>query len=319
MCNLFLIDSLKTKSREAWWRKHQQLLLEQVDEAEMLFADLRHPSAITLPPNLQRLILVGGDESFSLGINHLFSQLQASKAGVAFLPAGEHSALTQGLGYPSEIGQLALMLKRKAMVPLDLVRVTCADAEGRPCSWLVVNDAGVRLPLYPAMGGQNRLLRVLSQALGGFSLPSPSPIRLWAEGKPTYEGTYLFGFLLLGNQLTCGMQIHETIRKPQTGFSYFQLNASSLPARAGRWRQWFGQEQASEVFQGRFGLLELQSAEEGLITGDGLALGHLPASFTLLPKALRVISPQLMQPVTQSAKGLSIKEAEAFTPTPRAR
>jgi len=160
-------------------------------------------------------------------------------------------------------------------------------------------------------------LSALGRLLGGFSLPGPSPIRLLAEGKACFEGNYLFGFLLLGNRLTCGIKINESLRKPQTGFSYFQLNGASLTARTGRWRQWFGQEQAGEVFQGRFSLLELESAEEGLITGDGLALGHLPASFTLLPKALRVISPQLMQQVPQGAKGLSLKEAEAYTPTPR--
>ncbi len=298
---LFIIDSLRCPKTTNFWRRHQASFLSAMPEAEMIFVD-SSAGSIDLPPKLDRVMIVGTDAGCSRVINLIYPPLANEGVLVTFLPSEGDSALCQGLNYPPDDKSLLALLRSKNHIMMSLVRCHCTDFSGGPQSWLVLNDILLRLP-------QPKLPRLLQGVLGrllfarGFNAPkSLSQISLMTEHKVVYNGAYLFAVILLGSQVTHGPQLCEIQRGFQHKFRYYQINQTqSFTAQS--LRQLFSEGNDAEVYTQQFSQLEVRAVgEEHALIADGVEIGHLPASFTLLPRALKVSSPLLATPVKSSFK-----------------
>ena len=279
----------------------------------MIFIDSNRSESLELPPKLERLILIGNDLGFARIINLCFGDLQKQDATVIFIPIGR-SALTEGLKYPTNPKGLAELIKSKYHLSINLMRCHCMDLEGRPLTWLALNDVVIRLPEQripsPLAGLVKRFL--FSSRL--FAPKTKSQISVLDGNRVIYDGKYLFSVLLLGSRISGGPKLREHTRGFQQNFSYYQVNeAGPLKAAKGLIQLFSQDEENQEMLKGNFTQLELRSlAEESQLVADGLTIGHLPANFTLLPKALKVASPLLTSPVKNGFKAI-LPEAEGLS------
>ncbi len=120
-------------------------------------------------------------------------------------------------------------------------------------------------------------------------------ITLLAEGKQLYQGEYFFGILLLGRRVTKGPQIGHRMRINLTKFDYIQLNTRTLRGVTAALPELLSGRLESgrpDLLYKKLNELEINGVgKDNKLIADGIHIGRLPASFTLLPKAVRVISP----------------------------
>lgn len=294
---LFVVNILLSARTAGFWRKNRLRILEQFESPEIFY-----PESISDLPSIDfkeiEVIVFVGDDGFFHGALNSFYQLlteNLSRNILAFIPDSAGSALTDGLGLPGRPQKAVDLIKRKRTIPMDLIRCHYIDHHGLPSNCLILNDAVIGLPpiRLPLM------LENMVQWIGGLPFSrfnkQKKQISLLCDDELIYDGEYFFAILLLGRKITRGPRIGRRMRINLSHFDYVQLNRRSLrevmtalpDLLTGRL-----DDRHPDLFYRRLADLEIKGVgKENKLIVDGTHIGRLPASFTLLPKAVRVISP----------------------------
>lgn len=320
MQRLFIVNAKASKRTARFWRRHQDLLRQKLGDIEALLVDSRSLEGLELYEEFEQLVLVGDDSFFHQAINQIHGDLQDKdrRQHYAFLPDNPHSALAASLELPQGLKAQLDLLKKSPKVPFDLVRCHCIGQGGTPASRLILNDALIRLPKMKLPLILRTVVQWFRTYSGLFDRKAPSKVALFEKGKKLFEGDYVCAIMLLGTKITEGPRISTKRRFLRKKFFYYQLNANDLLDYTTALPRFLDEAELKKdddpnIFQGQFADLDVRGlGEENRIIADGLWIGRLPASFTLLPKALDVVSP--MTPIKQLDPLPTAKLAKAAKP-----
>lgn len=316
---LFVVNILLSARTAGFWRKNRISILEQFDEPEVFYPE----STSDLPgidfKEVETIIFIGNDTFFHQSLNSFFERLTENLGRniLAFIPDSSGSALVDGLGLPRNVQKSVDLIKRKRSVPMDLIRCHYIDHHGFPASCLILNDAIIGLPpiKFPLVV-ENVAQWIASLPLARYRRHKKN-ISLVNDGKVLFEGDYFFGLVMLGRKVTRGPRFRRRMRINLNRFEYLQVNNRSIRGLlkalpdiiSGRVEQ-----REPDILRFRLSDLEIKGVSpENKLIADGTHIGKLPASFTLLPKAVRVISPLI--PV-KARKSWKEKIATAKVPKP---
>jgi len=316
---LFVVNILLSARTAGFWRKNRIQILEQFEAPEIFYpesvADLPHVKF----SDVELIVLIGDDGFFHWAVNRFYDRLMENLGRniLAFVPDSRGSALADGLGLPWHFDASIKLIKRKQTVPLDLLRCHYIDHHGFPASCLVLNDVVIGLPPIKLP----LVIENLAHWLGALPLTRfrrrKKQITLVHDGNVLFDGDYLFGLLLLGRKVTRGPRFKRRLRINLAYFEYLQVNSrnirgliTALPGLlSGRL-----EDRKPEVLHFRLAELEAKGvSQDNKLIVDGTHVGKLPASFTLLPKSIRVISPLITVKAAKTWKG---KLAAAKVPKP---
>ncbi|MFH2132492.1 MAG: hypothetical protein ABIK68_19100 [bacterium] len=306
---LFVVNILLSVRTARFWRKNRMVILAQFDSPDIFYPE----STTDLPPvdlkEIETIIFIGDDPFFHRMVN-TFYQVLTENFGrniLAFIPDSRHSALTDGLGMPGGVQKSVDLIKRKQTIPMDLVRCHFIDHHGLPSSGLILNDVLIGLPLLKMPLILGNIIQWIKTASMSHFKNNRKIISLLHGGKLLYEGEYFFGLLLLGRHITKGPRIGRRLRINLSHFDYIQLNNRSLKGvtralpdlLSGRL-----EGRKPDFIYEKLNELEINGvSKDNKLIADGIHIGRLPASFVLLPKAVRVISPLITAKLKKSWKG----------------
>lgn len=304
---LVIVNSNLSRKTEWFWAKSRKKINEYFPEYELWFPTTRFFKVPLDINSFDVILLVGDDTFFSCFINSVFYELTPGKkqTKIAFIPDNKKSAITKALGISSRLSAQLDLIATKQSLLLDLVRCHYLDKKGIPRSHFVMNDvvigmSPVRIPF---------LIKTVAEiAKNSRFLPfrkKSKQIKLYTEGNKIFEGHYTFSAVMLGRKLINGPAIpgQKKIRCNLTNFDYIQVNATP------------NQNFDDQVINSNNNPADLKSkylisrsfedltikaeGQENTVIIDGIHLGKLPATFSFLPKTIRVIAPMIMVRVRQ--------------------
>ncbi|PCI27650.1 MAG: hypothetical protein COB67_08070 [SAR324 cluster bacterium] len=321
---LIVVNSNLSTKTQSFWNKYQELIRSSYPEASIYYPDSYVPQKPEQLENYQIIILVGNTPFFSRAINSFFSSLIDQRNGqkIAFLPDTKESAISSNLQLPTKVSQQIEVINSQQVTPVDLIRCHFINKDGIPASYLILNDVLIGVPVLKLP----LFLKAFVQWLRTSSRISPAKIphniTLKHNNQVIYEGSYIFAMLLLGNKITHGPKVYSKARIFRKSFEYIQPNPQPLREYTFSLPNLFsgiGDDTNENVFHRQFSELEVQGiGQENEIIADGNHIGRLPATFTLLPNSIHVISPRIFSPtkVTWASK---FARAQARTPISNSR
>ncbi len=316
---LFIVNILLSARTARFWRKNRLAILEQFESPDVFYPESTSDLPAEDLKNFEVIVLIGDSVFFNRIVNNLYPSLTENLGFniLAFIPDSGHSALTDGLGLPRRVQKSIALIKKKQSIPMDLIRCHYIDHHGFPSNRLVLNDILVGLPLL-------KIPLILESLFNWTKSMSKMPFRkknktisLVHEGKQLYQGEYFFGILLLGRRITRGPKIGHRMRINLTKFDYIQLNSQTLKGVTAALPDLLSgklESQRPDLLYKKLNELEINGVgKDNKLIADGIHIGRLPASFTLLPKAVRVISPLITANIKKPWKK---KLAAAKVPKP---
>lgn len=252
-----------------------------------------------LAAGAELVVAVGGDGTINEVVNGFFDETGpiAPAATFGVVPAGTGGDFIKTLGVPRDVARAAAALKA-APRAIDVGRLRYVDTEGQPALRYFINVAGF------GIGGLvDRYVNRSSKALGGkisFALATlraaaaykNATVRLLLDGAPAKEGRIYNVAVANGRFFGGGMQVAPNAELDDGlfdvvtlgDFGFGDLLLRGLDIYSGKHLR------NPKVTVERVRRLEAipQDGVEVLLDVDGEALGRLPATFELLPGALKV-------------------------------
>ncbi len=304
---LVIVNSNLSKKTAWFWAKNRKKIIEYFPQHDLWLPATRFFKVPLDINEYEVIVLVGNDVFFSCFINSVFYELTSGKkqTSIAFVPDNKKSAVTNSLGISAKLTAQCELITKKQSVLLDLVRCHYLDIKGIPKSHFVLNDTQVglspaRLPFL--------IKSVVEIAKNSPLLPfrkKSKHIKVFSDGCKIFDGRYTFSAILLGRKLINGPTLlaQNKIRFNLSGFDYFQVNSvanQQFKIQPSEHRRSMHLRGNRYLISGAFDELTIKGeGQENTVIVDGLHLGKLPATFTFLPKAIRVIAPFLTVRVCQ--------------------
>ncbi len=308
---LVIVNSNLSSTTAAYWNKFSSDIEDRLLEHEVFIPTTRNYRLPSNANDFDAFVLVGSDSFLSCFVNAVYYNLTDSNRQkfIAYIPDRNNSAIAHSLCLPSKLNLLLDLIQKRQTISIDLVRCHFIDKRGIPDSRLVLNDiligmSTARLPLV--------FKTVIELAKYPPIFPSKKRVKeisLINNGNSIYRGKYVFAFILLGSKIVKGPRIpyRAKARVNQSGFDYYQLNSHSMinvqfpvmGVDAG-----IENEKAKYLISGKYqDLIAKAEGEENTIIADGMHLGRLPATFSFLPKALRIVAPMIAVRLNQPVAG----------------
>jgi YegS/Rv2252/BmrU family lipid kinase len=247
---------------------------------------------------VERMLVAGGDGTLSEVVTGLVSAGLADRVSVGVLPLGTGGDFRRTLGLPRDLdGALARIASgRERMV--DAGRARFADAAGASREACFVNVASFGISALvdeivnrttKALGGTASFLIGAVRAILAYEC---GDVRLRVDGALVHEGPIVLATAANGRYFGGGMQVAPQAR-PDDGLLdvvvLSQLPKLALLARLPLvYRGAHLRDPAVRIHRGRVVAAEAAPGRVGLEL-DGEPLGCLPATFELLPGALRLL------------------------------
>jgi diacylglycerol kinase (ATP) len=280
----------------ALWSQHEPLAHRLADIAVVMASDpdtARATIAAALDEEVGRIVAFGGDGTVHVIAGALLVAGAGERVTLGVVPAGTGSDLCRALAVPREVPAAIRRALLGLPAPFDAGR---CDAEGRSFHFVNIASAGIggRVDeLVNAIPGRGTtaFLRATLAALRSYRC---APARIALDGKPWYEGPVLVAAFANGTCFGKGMRVAPRARTddglldvviagdvhgldllrrlPQL---YLGLHLGARPVRWARSRQV------------RFEPL----ASFPVFDADGETYPSGPATFTVLPGALRIAAP----------------------------
>ena len=304
---LVIVNSNLSRKTEWFWAKNRNKINKYFPEYEHWFPGTRFFKVPLDINQFEVVLLIGDDTFFSCFINSVFYEMTPGKkqTKIAFVPDNKKSAITKALGISSSLSSQLDLITTKQSLLLDLVKCHYLDKKGIPRSHFMLNDAVIgmsptRMPF---------LIKTVAEIAknSGF-LPfrkRSKRIKLYTDGNKIFEGHYMFSTVMLGHKLVNGPAIPGQ-KKPRcnlTNFDYIQINAvpnQGFEDQIDNSNRRFVESKSKYLVSRSFEDLTIKAeGQENTVIVDGIHLGKLPATFSFLPKAIRVIAPMIMVRVRQ--------------------
>lgn len=288
------------------WQACQRQCLRELAPAEIRLADgidgAREAAREAALGGFGKIVAVGDTGTAHGVLNGVMtlaeSHRRSLKVGVLSMHRPQEWSRT--LGLPRRLRRQLQVLKAGHVQPFDVGRVEYHDRRGRPLTRHFLNGAGFGLQARLRHDWRNgrRDWAVAVQALGGAlwrALQQRDPqVRLESDGREIYRGPWVAGVIMVGRYYPRFGEVAPEA-DPVDGLldlvgvtGPFRLRA--LPRLAG----WLpGRGQRGE----RFAAERATSYHVTDITGpvylevDGLPAGTLPATFSVVPRAVPMIVP----------------------------
>ena len=288
---LILVNKNFSARTRRFWKRYKALILSEFADADLDFLDSDQPP-IRLT-NREVVILIGDVSFFSRVVNCYFDRLADTM--IALIPDKAHSELASNLQIPAKVSEIIKLVKCRQAIPLDVIRCHYIDMQGLPANCIVLNDIviGISPRRFPLL--LKTIVRLCKYSSWYPFGKRESTIALLRNKEEIYRGKYLISLILLGNTITYGPTITQKKRINLNRFDYFQLNPQTVMEIVSPFTGMFSEFPRVDdrnLWHRQFSELEIRGlGRENNLIADGICIGRLPASFTLLPKALRVISP----------------------------
>lgn len=325
MISLIVVNSILCEKTEKFWSKNRLEILDRLKLHKLVYPESKNYKLHQDLNEFDVIVLIGDDIFFSCFVNSVFYNLSDKEKikHIAFIPDRRNTAIASGLCLPDQLSKQLELIQKKQSVFMDLVRCHYIDKKGIPRSHFVLND--VLLGISPS-----RVPLVFQTIVELAKNPPLFPSRkktkvisITTGGAVVYEGKYVFSAVLLGNKFTNGPKIPSKakIRANLTKFEYYQLNSRNIDSFKKPFKSLFGSpdnEDTGYIFSGGFDELIIKGeGPENTIIADGIYLGRIPATFSLLPRAIRVIAPMLTIRIAQPS--WKSKVAHSTVPKPVGR
>jgi len=254
------------------------------------------------------VVAVGGDGTISEVVNGFFEEPRHGEpprpvrpgAALGILPRGTGGDLRRSVGLDGDLRSCAPRLKGEPR-PVDVGRIDLVDAKGQPTARYFINvaEAGVGSEAV-------RIANSSSKWLGGkltFALASARALVSWRdvrvrwslEGGPTQEGA-VTAFAVANGRCFGGGMIVAPAAKLDDGLFHITIwsgySLTDFVLRSGS--MYDGSHvnlKGTRVASARSVRLEPADSDEAIpVEADGELVGRLPATFTVLPGAVRLVS-----------------------------
>jgi len=243
------------------------------------------------------IVIVGGDGTLSEAVAGLLRAPGAQPMPLlGLVPAGTGSDFARTLGVPSRPAAALELLDTGRVVSADACEITCGPAASAVRQFSI-NVCGCGIPgeVVRRVNGSRRrrpaVLAFLSAALAALSAYRPQETTVAIDGGPPSSCRLLALFVCNGRYFGGGMQPGRAARIDDGLLRVVEVSAMSRARILTRLhRLYTGRLEGVEgvrVTNGR--CVEVCGSPDVLVEADGEQPGTLPARFTVLPGALRVI------------------------------
>jgi YegS/Rv2252/BmrU family lipid kinase len=249
----------------------------------------------------ETIVVVGGDGTLNEVVNGCLADGCGGEAGarpaLALLPVGTGADFARGLGIGRETMFDALLRGRARAV--DVGRVAFRDAAGaeRERHFINIADLGLGYQTNLAVRRAPRALgpaAYLYGALASIARYRPVEARVVVDGQPAYDGPVAIVGVANGPFFGGGMHAAPKARHDDglldvlvlEGVSRRALIADLLPRV---YRGAHLRHPAVHFFRGE--AVAVEAATPLMLQADGEGVGGAPARFSVLPRALRVLTP----------------------------
>jgi YegS/Rv2252/BmrU family lipid kinase len=235
-----------------------------------------------LRQGVQTIVAVGGDGTVHEAANGFFlgPDLLAPEASLGVVPCGSTNDFARGLNLP--MGNVAIdAVLHGQTVQVDVGRAHFMDAAGRQMTRHFVNGADLGVGTRSALDGAAQRMPggLVRQALTALiSLPRPDPwhARIAIDEEPPEELSVMSAIIGLGPFGNGGMELLPGAKMDDGRFDVLIIK---LPGPSALQRA-FGRE------------VRVETDGRPFLQLDGEAVGAGPATFELLPGALKVHIPR---------------------------
>lgn len=244
---------------------------------------------------LRRFICIGGDGTLNEVLNGVFaSGIARGEATLALIPVGRGDDWARTFGIPRNF-ERAVRLIALGHTVLQDVGVACFDRAGPGATRHFINVAGVGFDAYVIQ--QTRDLRLgpatyLAGLLRAFATFRAPQLRVVA-GAFRQEDRMFLAFAALGRYCGGGMLVAPSAITDDGQFDVVTVgNVTKRELLMNLHRLFNGTLPAySKVKTVRAGRLQVESTPPARVEADGELLGETPVSFSVLPRAVRVVVP----------------------------
>ncbi len=254
--------------------------------------DLREQAERAARAGYRYVVALGGDGAF----HHLVEALHETEAIAGFFPAGNGNDIAADLGIPSDPLDAADAFLKSAPRAVDVIRARFSDgrtqhyigAGGMGLDAAAAHLANTKFKSWPGVS------RYLAGALWTFAHESAIGLRAEIDGMP-WDGRVLFVAVANSTRYGSGIRIAPEA-KMDDGWIDVAL-VSEI-----RWTRLFDAIPIAltsgdlrgfpEVRRLRCKRIVLRTERPAKVHGDGELLGESPVEFTVLPQAVRVMTPK---------------------------
>lgn len=253
-----------------------------------------------LRDEIERVVAVGGDGTLSEVVNGFFDGDAAinPKAVLTHIPCGSGSDFRRTLGVPVGL-PAANQLTSDRIDRLDLIRVECSQENGEMTSRDVINVAswGLSGAVVRRTSKSDRVLpprlHYLAGALRALTTNRPAPVELTLDGNPLGPSALRLGAVANGHTFAAGLPIAPRATPHDGLFDLTLLHDVSVPVLLRHVHRFYRGSHTTlscvSTHRGRTLTVEpLEQSRSVWMEGDGEVLGCLPATFEMVPEAIRV-------------------------------
>ncbi len=243
------------------------------------------------------LVVGGGDGTLSEVVTGVLDARLGNEVEIGFLPLGSGCDLARSVGLPREISRSLELLAHGERRTLDAGRVKFMGRDGTPGSFCFINETSFGLSGL-TVDWMNRFGRRLGPRLG-FALAAaqavlrgPKPdVVISVDGHEVHSGPTSMVVVANGCFFGGGMKIAPDAKPDDGEFDVVIVRPLSRPRFLANFPSLYRgthlSHPAVRVFRGRQVEAHPQNGSEALLDTDGEAMGGLPISVELLPKAIR--------------------------------
>jgi diacylglycerol kinase (ATP) len=249
---------------------------------------------------MDRVVVAGGDGTFSEVVTGLLANELGSYARLGLLPLGTGGDLPRTLGVPRDLAGALDCIAEGRTREIDAGRVSFYDASGKLAEVYFANvtSIGVSGDIVKRTASTTRLfggsVAFLIATLKSVARFRPQHVRLRVDGELVYEGPLVLAAAANGRHFGGGMTVAPDAAIDDGRLDLVMitdLNRRQLVARLPMlYRGTHIQDPAVLVRRGRVIEADAPRGEVALEI-DGEPLGGLPARVEVLPRALTVYGP----------------------------
>ncbi|MDB5099171.1 MAG: uncharacterized protein JWM80_3592 [Cyanobacteria bacterium RYN_339] len=263
--------------------------------------DGTHQARQALLDGARLVIAVGGDGTIAEVANGFFEEGRPinPEAALGILPAGTGSDLVKTLGIPKDAAGAIAVLADGRTRTIDLGRATFLDHDGHERSRYFINtaSAGLSGAVIERMGRLPAFLtgavRYNVASLVTMATYDPPVSRISVDGDEAREAKVLLLVIANGRCFGGGMHVAPEARIDDGALDFVAVQQRSLPELVLAFPRLYAgtHMHLPMVESGRGQRIHVDAARPLLLEIDGEQPGTTPATFEVLPAAIRVVAP----------------------------
>lgn len=284
------------------WKKIEPVLRGSLGDLEIELTrgprDAERIAREAVRSGTRRLIVAGGDGTGSEVVTGLLSADLGEYAELGFLPLGSGCDFARGLGLPRDPEKMVGLLRDGDTMRIDAGRVQYTDDEGQPRTGYFLNIGS-----FGISGLTDRMVNQAGKRLGpgaafvigtlrAIASYRPAEVEIDVDGEPFYRGPLSMAVAANGRYFGSGMTVAPGARIDDGSFEVVVVGELSKPRLIAAFPKIYrGSHFAHPAVShttGRRVEARISRGDAILIDIDGEPLGHLPATFELLPGAIRL-------------------------------